>query len=674
MWKGRLAIISLLVVSLLSGLSMLTVGGASDDQLEVYSWWTGPGEEEGLAAMAEAFEAANPGIRFVNAAVSGGAGSNAKAILASRLLANDPPDSYQRHAGLELLDDVRSGKVQDLTSLYEEQGWRNVFPKGLLDNLTIDGKIYAVPVNIHRANLIWFNPRTLKELGIAGPPKTWAEFLTQAAVIRGKGKVPLAVGPEWTQKHLMETVLLGELGADSYERLFSGDLRLDLARGHVGAGHVRQGARRLRREVRRGGVAAAARPDRRGFRRVRGDGRLELLLPGTGQEAAVARRVRRRHVPGHRRRLRLPVRLLHPADRRAPARTCPASGSSSAAPRPDRTSSTRSRAPSRPEPTQKPTSTRDISAGRCSSGAIPRPVSSAPSRTAWWPTTPTTPRSTRRSGCSSSTATSASSPAPCSSSSRRPDERPSPRAAALQRPAGRPVHAAPDPPPQAPRPGVAGRVPAGVAVADPHRRLRLRLPRLERPGLASPTGVACRPTYHFVGLDNYVRLMRDERWHADMRNLVIFTGVFVVGALVLGFLMAMLLDKGVRGEGFLRGVFLFPMAISFIATAIVWRWLLDNGSGDNTAGHQQALRRRRPRLPAQRLAQVRLDLGHRRRRAAGRLGALRVRDGAVPGRHARRPGSPARVRPHRRRQRDAGLLARRPPRPPPRHLQRDRSS
>jgi glucose/mannose transport system permease protein len=92
------------------------------------------------------------------------------------------------------------------------------------------------------------------------------------------------------------------------------------------------------------------------------------------------------------------------------------------------------------------------------------------------------------------------------------------------------------------------------------------------------------PSYHFVGLDNYVRLMRDERWHADVRNLVVFTTVFVAGALLLGFLMAMLLDKGVRGEGFLRGVFLFPMAISFIATAIVWRWLLDNGSGDDTAG------------------------------------------------------------------------------------------
>jgi glucose/mannose transport system substrate-binding protein len=223
-WKGRLAILAILVVSLISGLSMFAVRGASDDQLEVYSWWTGPGEEEGLDAMAKSFESSNPGVRFVNAAVSGGAGSNAKAILASRLLANDPPDSYQRHAGLELLDDVRSGKVQDLSDLYRQENWTKVFPKGLVDNLTIDGKIYAVPVNIHRANLMWYTPKTLQELGLSGPPKTWAEFLQQAEVIKAKGKVALAVGPEWTQKHLLETVLLGELGADRYERLFAGQL------------------------------------------------------------------------------------------------------------------------------------------------------------------------------------------------------------------------------------------------------------------------------------------------------------------------------------------------------------------------------------------------------------------------------------------------------------------
>jgi glucose/mannose transport system substrate-binding protein len=194
-------------------------GGA---QVEVFSWWTGPGEQEGLDALIADFKAKNPGIEVINAAVSGGAGTNAKAILASRLQADNPPDSYQRHAGLELADDIKAGKLEDLTGFYEEQGWKDKLPKGLLEAITIDGKIYSVPVNIHRANLMWYLPKTLKELGIAAPPKTWKEFLAQAATIKKKGKTPLAVGPLWTQKHLLETVLLGELGPDKYAGLWDG--------------------------------------------------------------------------------------------------------------------------------------------------------------------------------------------------------------------------------------------------------------------------------------------------------------------------------------------------------------------------------------------------------------------------------------------------------------------
>lgn len=192
------------------------------DQVEVFSWWTGAGEQEGLDAMIADFKSRNPGIEVINAAVSGGAGTNAKAILANRLQAGNPPDSYQRHAGLELADDIKAGKLEDLSKLYETQGWKDKLPRGLLDAITIEGKVYSVPVNIHRANLIWFVPRTLQALGIAGPPKTWKEFLAQAQAIKAKGKTALTVGPVWTQKHLLETVLLGELGPDKYTGLWNG--------------------------------------------------------------------------------------------------------------------------------------------------------------------------------------------------------------------------------------------------------------------------------------------------------------------------------------------------------------------------------------------------------------------------------------------------------------------
>jgi glucose/mannose transport system permease protein len=93
-----------------------------------------------------------------------------------------------------------------------------------------------------------------------------------------------------------------------------------------------------------------------------------------------------------------------------------------------------------------------------------------------------------------------------------------------------------------------------------------------------------RPAYDFVGLRNYVALWTNERWHIDAQNIIVFTTVFVFGSLALGFVMALLLDRGVRGSAFLRSVFLLPMAISFIATGIVWRWLLDNGQGPATTG------------------------------------------------------------------------------------------
>jgi glucose/mannose transport system permease protein len=93
-----------------------------------------------------------------------------------------------------------------------------------------------------------------------------------------------------------------------------------------------------------------------------------------------------------------------------------------------------------------------------------------------------------------------------------------------------------------------------------------------------------RPAYGYEGFGNYTKLADDTRFTDDVQNVVVFTLVFVVGALLVGFLLALLLERGVRGEGVFRGVFLFPMAISFIATAIIWRWLLNNAGGSQETG------------------------------------------------------------------------------------------
>ena len=70
-----------------------TPAPAASNQVEIFSWWVGPGEADGLAAMQKVFETQYPKIKFVNAAVAGGSGTNARAVLATRLSANDPPES-----------------------------------------------------------------------------------------------------------------------------------------------------------------------------------------------------------------------------------------------------------------------------------------------------------------------------------------------------------------------------------------------------------------------------------------------------------------------------------------------------------------------------------------------------------------------------------------------------
>jgi len=81
--------------------------------------------------------------------------------------------------------------------------------------------------------------------------------------------------------------------------------------------------------------------------------------------------------------------------------------------------------------------------------------------------------------------------------------------------------------------------------------------------------------YTWNGINNYLELFKDARFHVDVRNTLVFTGVFVIGSMLLGFILAVMLDQGLKGEGFFRSLFLFPMAISYIVTGSVWRWLMN---------------------------------------------------------------------------------------------------
>lgn len=228
MFKMRyLKLVAVLMVGMLALGAVVIAQEPNTDlagDLEIFSWWTGGGEEAGLLALIARFQEQYPNVNVINAAVAGGSGVNARAVLTSRMLSNDPPSTFQVHAGQALNSLwVRAGRMQPLNDMYEANGWMEQFPQGLLDLITdAEGNIYSVPVNIHRSNVMWYAPAKMAEWDLE-VPMTWDDFLTTTCpAMRAAGVTPIAVGENWTQVHLWESVALGVLGAEAYQGLWDG--------------------------------------------------------------------------------------------------------------------------------------------------------------------------------------------------------------------------------------------------------------------------------------------------------------------------------------------------------------------------------------------------------------------------------------------------------------------
>lgn len=191
--------------------------------LEIFSWWAGD-EGPALEALIALYNANYPEVEVINATVTGGAGVNFRAVLKTRMLGGNPPDSFQVHAGQELIGTwVIANRMQDLTRLYEEQGWFDVFPQAVIDHLSYEGGIYSVPVNIHRAGVPWYIPKNLDSWGIS-VPATLDDFYAMCVTLQSQGITPLVLGEAWTVIHLWDQVALSVLGADDYEALWTGGL------------------------------------------------------------------------------------------------------------------------------------------------------------------------------------------------------------------------------------------------------------------------------------------------------------------------------------------------------------------------------------------------------------------------------------------------------------------
>jgi glucose/mannose transport system substrate-binding protein len=204
------------------GTSTGTTSGGGN--LEIFSWWTAGGEADGLAEMFKIYKNKYSGVKIINAAVAGGAGTNAKAVLKTRMEGGKPPDSFQVHAGQELISTwVKANKMEPITSIWNSEGWDSKIPKDLKDIVSSNGEVWSVPVNIHRGNALWYNKKLLDQNGIT-PPTSMESFLSALGTLKAKVEAPLALGSQgnWQVQMLLENNILAAGGPDFYKKVFSG--------------------------------------------------------------------------------------------------------------------------------------------------------------------------------------------------------------------------------------------------------------------------------------------------------------------------------------------------------------------------------------------------------------------------------------------------------------------
>ena len=126
----------------------------------------------------------------------------------------------QWNIGVAVQQLAEEGLLRPLNDLAEEGNWTDNLPPLIVQNATHDGNFYAVPVNIHADNWMWYSTAIFDEIG-AEPPATWDDFFAVADQIQEAGYTPLALGGQpWQESLMFRTIIIAEGGRDFYRSVF----------------------------------------------------------------------------------------------------------------------------------------------------------------------------------------------------------------------------------------------------------------------------------------------------------------------------------------------------------------------------------------------------------------------------------------------------------------------
>jgi glucose/mannose transport system substrate-binding protein len=193
-------------------------------ELEIFYPW-GREDDPALEALITLYNELYPDVEVINATV--GYSYEAVDEIKARLQEDDPPDTFQIRTGSDLISTwVATEKMEDLTFLYEEEGWFGKYPQGLIDIWSTEDGIWSVPIAIYRSNVMFFNRVLFDEWGLDNPSSwhDWNDFLEICPILQEGGIVPLAVSNLWSHEYLWESVAMSELGVEGWKALWTGEL------------------------------------------------------------------------------------------------------------------------------------------------------------------------------------------------------------------------------------------------------------------------------------------------------------------------------------------------------------------------------------------------------------------------------------------------------------------
>ncbi|WP_433932795.1 ABC transporter substrate-binding protein [Sorangium cellulosum] len=231
-----------------------------DARIELFSWWSSPSESRALQALIDVHRRDHPDVKVINAAAAAANASERR--LEERMVEGLPPDMFQSYSGARMMSWVRyngqegENKLEAIDDVVASSGWLSSAPASIVESVSHDGHVYAVPVNIHRANCLFYNKKIFAENDLL-PPTTLDELLAVNEALAAKHVVPLAVAardPSIPASLMWEHIFIMSAGATYYDDLFKGRLespdtrkvRAALAAGLRAMKHMNANAEELR--------------------------------------------------------------------------------------------------------------------------------------------------------------------------------------------------------------------------------------------------------------------------------------------------------------------------------------------------------------------------------------------------------------------------------------------